>query len=184
MSPSENESRANSAKNINSETQSTRNDKERADKNGPSSKGLKHVQIKGDGDCLFRAVAQCLQRVDEDKLVHYLRQRAVDEMSKHAKKYKNFFVNFNESEFMSDCNEYRKSGKYDGYFGDVLPLALSTTLNIPIKVLNGEDITPLESSVNHEVVIENLVHNYELKHYDRGKNMIVIVNMMTDTICA
>ena len=166
------------------------NAKERLE-NLATSFGFTVVQITGDGNCFFRAVAfQLLQilltsscpeslrvhirslgfneQIDVEDLASKLRELVVDEWQENSQEYIPFFENM---DMQLESERFRNSGEFAGQLGDALPLTMTNILRIPIFILTTVHnmpfvpVIPRRNIDNHQVIF--LSYNQEGPgHYD------------------
>ena len=156
-----------------------------------TSFGFTVVQITGDGNCFFRAVAfQLLQilltsscpeslrvhirslgfneQIDVEDLASKLRELVVDEWQENSQEYIPFFENM---DMQLESERFRNSGEFAGQLGDALPLTMTNILRIPIFILITVHnmpflpVIPRRNIDNYQVIF--LSYNQEGPgHYD------------------
>ena len=156
-----------------------------------TSFGFTVVQITGDGNCFFRAVAfQLLQilltsscpeslrvhirslgfneQIDVEDLASKLRELVVDEWQENSQEYIPFFENM---DMQLESERFRNSGEFAGQLGDALPLTMTNILRIPIFILTTVHnmpflpVIPRRNIDNYQVIF--LSYNQEGPgHYD------------------
>lgn len=154
--------------------------------------GLTHVPIKGDGNCFFSAVAFHLSvllsspsvsdeilrhllsigiipTMSENEMSIALRILVVDEWNRNADEYINFLPE--SSNFFGEVANYRVSGYFGGPLGDLMPLAMTNVLGIPLAIITTESHTPIISVCPQDQIrmgapIFLAYTSYGLGHYD------------------
>ena len=131
-----------------------------------STWGFDIVEVTGDGNCLFTAVAMQLQQMmslnahNESLLMsHLAEQMGIDTStsindignilrSKVVQELKGERVDFYQSflpsdvNFFSEADRFIQSGTFSGPLGDLIPLAIANVIQIPLFVLNPSFLTP------------------------------------------
>jgi hypothetical protein len=161
-----------------------------------SKYGIERLPVKGDGNCLFYALAEGLMyemKVDPNefglqlrrlfrlptnfRLVDFadrLRQICVDQWRLNEDYYSQF-VDTEKVAFLKEVKKFSKNGVSDSTLGDIVPLTIANTLMINITIFTSVldlpriDVKPEHK--NHSVSLTRktiyLAYNqYGLGHYD------------------
>ena len=131
-----------------------------------SSWGFDIVEVTGDGNCLFAAVAMQLQQMmtlnarNQSLLMsHLAEQMGIDTSTsindiasilrgKVVQELKGERVDFYQSfmpsdiTFFSETDRFIQSGTFSGPLGDLIPLAVANVIQIPLFVLIPSFLTP------------------------------------------
>lgn len=154
--------------------------------------GLTHVPIKGDGNCFFSAVAFHLSvllsspslsdelsrhlpsigimpTMNASEISIALRILVVDEWNRNADEYMNFLPD--SSNYFREVANYRVSGYFGGPLGDLMPLAMTNVLGIPLAIITTESHTPIISVCPQDRIRTGApmflaYTSYGLGHYD------------------
>ena len=158
--------------------------------------GIERMPVKGDGNCLFYALAEGLlyeMKYDPDdfgvqmrrslrlpsqyRLVDFadrLRQICVDQWRLHEDYYSQF-VDQEKVAFLKEVKKFSKNGVSDSTLGDIVPLTIANTLNINITIFTSVldlpriDVKP-ERKSNVLPSIRKTIYlaynQYGLGHYD------------------
>ncbi|CAF0841472.1 unnamed protein product [Rotaria sp. Silwood1] len=155
---------------------------------------IQRLQVKGDGNCLFYALAEGLiyeMKMDPDRfrlqleafglsldfrLVDFanrLRQICVNEWKLNEQFYSQF-VDTHKVSFLKEVKKFSKNGVSDSTLGDIVPLTISNTFNIKIIIftsvsnLSRIEIKPANgnnASLPQKTIF--LAYNqYGIGHYD------------------
>lgn len=154
--------------------------------------GFQRLQVKGDGNCLFYALAQGLiheMKMDPDnfswdlqvfglsaniRLVDFatrLRQICIEQWKLNEQFYSQF-VDTHNIIFSKEIKKFSKTGVSDSTLGDIVPLTISNTLNINIIIftsvsnLSRIDIKPTNGNNSSEKIIYLAYNQYGIGHYD------------------
>ena len=156
-----------------------------------SSFGFSIVQVSGNGNCFFRAVAFQLSHIlsspscpdilrnhmqnhgienhlTVEQITTRLRELIVSEWQENELSYSSFFERI---DMHAESEQFRISGEFAGPLGDTMPLAMANVLNMPVYILTSVHNFPFlsvfpHSSVNGDTGIF-LSHNQEgPEHYD------------------
>jgi hypothetical protein len=123
-----------------------------------SKHGIERLPVKGDGNCLFYALAEGLMyemKVDPNefgynirdlfrlpshfRLVDFadrLRQLCVDQWRLHEDYYSQF-VDQEKVSFLKEVKKFSKNGVSDSILGDIVPLTIANTLNVKITIFTS-----------------------------------------------
>lgn len=158
--------------------------------------GIQRLPVKGDGNCLFYALAEGLiyeMKLDRDgfglhirqlmrlpinfRLVDFadrLRQACVDQWRLHEDYYSQF-VDTEKVSFLKEVKKFSKSGVSDSILGDIVPLTIANTLNINIVIFTSvSDLPRIDVKPEHKNNLASsrrktiyLAYNqYGIGHYD------------------
>lgn len=161
-----------------------------------STWGFGIVEVTGDGNCLFTAVATQLQQmlslnardkpsllmshlkeqvgIDVSSSVSYissiLRRQVVQELKGERVEYYQSFLP-SEVNIISEADRFRQSGTFSGPLGDLIPLAIANVIQIPLFVLNPSYLTPFmmicpESMVPAQEAVYLAYNGSGPGHYD------------------
>ncbi|CAF1300986.1 unnamed protein product [Adineta steineri] len=161
-----------------------------------SKYGIGRIPVKGDGNCLFYALAEglmyemksdpndfglqlrrALRLPSNFHLVDFadrLRQICVDQWRLHEDYYSQF-VDTEKVAFLKEVKKFSKNGVSDSTLGDIVPLTIANTLNINITIFTSVldlpriDVKPeqKQNSVSLTRKTIYLAYNqYGLGHYD------------------
>lgn len=118
---------------------------------------IHRVRVKGDGNCLFYALAEgliyemkmdpnvfCLKleefglslNISSREFADRLRKLCVDEW-KSKEQFYSQFVNTEQISFLKEVKKFSKSGVSDSTLGDIVPLTISNILNIEIVIFTS-----------------------------------------------
>jgi hypothetical protein len=157
--------------------------------------GIQRLQVKGDGNCLFYALAEGL--IHEMKMDQYrfgshlqtfglstdirltnfanrLRQICIEQWKLHEQFYSQF-VDTQEISFLKEVKKFSKTGVSDSILGDIVPLTISNTFNIQILIftsvsnLSRIDIKPTNhnnSTLAPQKIIYLAYNQFGVGHYD------------------
>ena len=136
--------------------------------------GLSIVPVPGDGNCFFSTVAFHLSNLltatsphmdvvnhlsslgltadmEITELANALRELVVEEWTgPNAEEYMNFIDS--EVNFYSEVSKYRTPGYFHGPLGDLMPIAMSNVLNLPMCIITSESHTPVISICPRQAV--------------------------------
>ncbi|CAF2368817.1 unnamed protein product [Rotaria sp. Silwood2] len=155
---------------------------------------IQRLQVKGDGNCLFYALAEGLiyeMKMDPDRfrlqleafglssdfrLVDFanrLRQICVNEWKLNEQFYSQF-VDRHKVSFHKEVRKFSKNGVSDSTLGDIVPLTISNTFNITIiiftSVSNLSRIEIKPANGNNGLLPQKSIflayNQYGLGHYD------------------
>jgi hypothetical protein len=157
--------------------------------------GIQRLQVKGDGNCLFYALAEGLiyeMKMDPNRFAlqlqtfglsinfrlidfaNRLRQICIEQWKLNEQFYSQFVDTQNIS-FLKEVKKFSKTGVSDSTLGDIVPLTISNTFNIKILIftsvsnLSRIDIKPtngINSSLLPEKRIYLAYNQYGIGHYD------------------
>ncbi len=157
--------------------------------------GIQRLQVKGDGNCLFYALAEGLiyeMKMDPNRFAlqlqtfglsinfrlsdfaNRLRQICIEQWKLNEQFYSQFVDTQNMS-FLKEVKKFSKTGVSDSTLGDIVPLTISNTFNIKILIftsvsnLSRIDIKPtngIHSSLLPEKRIYLAYNQYGIGHYD------------------
>ncbi|UJR30368.1 hypothetical protein I4U23_017903 [Adineta vaga] len=161
-----------------------------------SKYGIERLPVKGDGNCLFYALAEGLMyemKYDPDefglplrrslrlptqfRLVDFadrLRQICVDQWRLNEDYYSQF-VDREKIVFLKEVKKFSKNGVSDSTLGDIVPLTIANTLNINITIFTSVlDLPRIDVKAEHKNSLLSstrktiyLAYNqYGLGHYD------------------
>jgi len=158
-----------------------------------SNANVQRVQVKGDGNCLFYALAQGLiyeMKKDANyfgrqlqtfglsadlpltSFAKRLRQICVEQWKLNEDFYSQFLSTENIS-FTKELRRFSKTGVSDSILGDVVPLTIANTFNIDILIITSLanlaqiEVKPSQqSSSTYRKVIYLAYNQYDLGHYD------------------
>jgi hypothetical protein len=156
-----------------------------------AARGMQRLKVKGDGNCLFYALAQGLMyemNMDPNTFAYQfetfglssnfsvsdfancLRKICVDQWKSNEHFYSQFVDTQNKS-FHKEIKKFSKNGVSDSILGDIVPLTISNTFNIEILIftsvsnLSQIDIKPTNGSLSQKVIY--LAYNQcGMGHYD------------------
>jgi superfamily I DNA and/or RNA helicase len=156
---------------------------------------IQRLQVKGDGNCLFYALAQGLIyeiKMDPNRFTfqlqtfglstnlrlsdfaNRLRQICIEQWKSNEQFYSQFVDTQNIS-FLKEVKKFSKTGVSDSTLGDIVPLTISNTFNIKIIIftsvsnLSRIDIKPTNgnnSSLLPQKIIYLAYNQYGIGHYD------------------
>ena len=156
---------------------------------------IQRLQVKGDGNCLFYALAegliyemkkdpyrfaaqlQAFSLSSDFRLVDFadaLRQICVDQWRSNEQFYSQF-VDSGKVSFLKEVKKFSKNGVSDSTLGDIVPLTISNAFSIQIVIftsvsnLSRIDVKPTNgnnSSVVPQKVIYLAYNQYGTGHYD------------------
>ncbi|CAF0762984.1 unnamed protein product [Rotaria sordida] len=123
-----------------------------------SKHGIERLPVKGDGNCLFYALAEGLiyeMKIDPHEFglqihrlfrlpIHFrlvdfadcLRQICVDQWRLHEDYYSQF-VDKEKVAFLKEVKKFSKNGVSDSTLGDIVPLTIANTLNVNITIFTS-----------------------------------------------
>ena len=157
--------------------------------------GFQRYPVKGDGNCLFYALAQGLiyearkdpnsfgnhlQRVHlsaDLHLVHFskrLREICIEQWRTYEQFY-NQFVPIPQAKFRREVQKFSKTGVCDSALGDIVPLTVSNALSIQIIIftsvlnLSRIDIKPTNENISSLPTLKQIFlayNQYGRGHYD------------------
>jgi len=161
-----------------------------------SKYGIERLPVKGDGNCLFYALAEGLMyemKVDPNefglqlrrlfrlpthfRLVDFadrLRQICVDQWRLHEDYYSQF-VDTEKVAFLKEVKKFSKNGVSDSTLGDIVPLTIANTLMINITIFTSVlDLPRIDVKPEHKTNSISLTrktiylayNQYGLGHYD------------------
>jgi len=161
-----------------------------------SRHGIERLPVKGDGNCLFYALAQGLiyeMKVDPHdlglqlnrffrlsanfRLVDFadrLRQICVDQWRENEDYYSQF-VDAEKHSFLKEVKKFSKNGVSDSILGDIVPLTIANTFNINITIFTSVlDLPRIDVKPEHKNHLVSLTrktiylayNQYGLGHYD------------------
>lgn len=162
--------------------------------------GFQRDPVKGDGNCLFYALAQGLiyeARKDPNSFGNHLRQfhlSADFHLGHFAKRLReicieqwrtnepfyNQFVPIPQVKFRKEVHKFSKTGVCDSALGDIVPLTISNALRIQIVIftsvsnLSRIDIKPTDESISslRSLKLIFLAYNqYGRGHYDAAYSL-------------
>lgn len=85
------------------------------------------------------------------ELANALRELVVEEWTgPNAEEYMNFIDS--EVNFYSEVSKYRTPGYFHGPLGDLMPIAMSNILNLPMCIITSESHTPVISICPRQAV--------------------------------
>ncbi|CAF1553914.1 unnamed protein product [Adineta ricciae] len=159
-----------------------------------SDHNIQRLQVDGDGNCLFYALAEGLlreMRKDPYNFGLYLQTFGVSVQSslvsfaktlrqicvtqwKLNEHYYSQFVDMQHISFSKEVKKFSKTGVSDSILGDIVPLTISNALNVRITIFTSVsnlpriDIKPenLTSSLACRRVIYLAYNQYGAGHYD------------------
>ena len=128
-------------------------------------KGLKYIVVKGDGFCLFHAVAECLGRSNEGQTI---KNEVLDELKRDPTRYKNLLLKNGPDEDGQIWDKHLKSIENQGWGVEPEMAAIQTLYNKGISIwYPGEDGTPIQDkefcSEDQDAII---LAYYPNKHYN------------------
>ena len=153
--------------------------------------GMQRLKVKGDGNCLFYALAQGLiheMRIDPNRFAYQLDAFGLSSdirLSDFANRLRNIcveqwkfngqfysqFVDTQKTSFNKEVKKFSKNGVSDSTLGDIVPLTISNTFNIQILIftsvsnLSQIDVKPTNGSLPQKVIY--LAYNQcGMGHYD------------------
>ncbi len=156
---------------------------------------IQRLQVNGDGNCLFYALAEGLiYEMKRDPNIfaielqtfglslnsrfidfaNRLRQLCIDQWKTNEPFYSQF-VNTERISFLKEVKKFSKTGVSDSTLGDIVPLTISNTLNIKIIIftsvsdLSRIDIKPTNGDnalLLPQKIIYLAYNQYGLGHYD------------------
>lgn len=158
--------------------------------------GFERLPVKGDGNCLFYALAEGLMyemKVDPHEFglqirqlfrlpsnfrlvdfANYLRQMCVDQWRLHEDYYSQF-VEKEKVTFLKEVKKFSKNGVSDSTLGDIVPLTIANALDIKITIFTSVsnlpriDVKPEHknnSSSFSQKTIYLAYNQYGIGHYD------------------
>lgn len=158
--------------------------------------GIQRLPVKGDGNCLFYALAEGLMyemKLDRDgfglyirqlirlpisfRLVEFadrLRQVCVDQWRSNESYYSQF-IDKEKFSFLKEVKKFSKNGVSDSILGDIVPLTISNTLNINITIFTSvSDLPRIDVKPEHKNHLLSLTrktiylayNQYGIGHYD------------------
>ena len=140
--------------------------------------GLSILPVAGDGNCFFSSVAFYLSNLmaissEPNEVVNHLgslgltsnmeiteladalRALVVDEWSgPNAENYMNFIEG--DIDFNSEVSKFKNSGYFHGPLGDLMPIAMSNVLNLPLCIITSESHTPVISICPQQAITGSL----------------------------
>eukprot|EP00602_Paraphysomonas_sp_CaronLab_P005141 CAMPEP_0185036112 /NCGR_PEP_ID=MMETSP1103-20130426/28577_1 /TAXON_ID=36769 /ORGANISM="Paraphysomonas bandaiensis, Strain Caron Lab Isolate" /LENGTH=453 /DNA_ID=CAMNT_0027573509 /DNA_START=410 /DNA_END=1771 /DNA_ORIENTATION=- len=119
-----------------------------------NNRGLHVVEVDGDGNCLFRAVAHQIW-LDEDRHLD-LRKKVVDHMQKHAARYASFCAD--------DFKEHLQHMRMPGVWGDDLEIRALEEITDRLIVIYS----------SHSPTIEPLNTNFDEARHMKGVKPIIL----------
>jgi hypothetical protein len=161
-----------------------------------SEHGIQRLPVKGDGNCLFYALAEGLMyemKLDPNEFGFYLRQlfrlpthfRLVDfadrlrqicvDQWKLNEDYYSQFVDRENVAFLKEVKKFSKNGVSDSTLGDIVPLTIANTLNINITIFTSlSDLPRIDVKCEHKhnslsstrKTIYLAYNQYGVGHYD------------------
>lgn len=158
--------------------------------------GIERILVKGDGNCLFYALAEGLMyemKVDPHgfglplqrlcrlstnfrlvDLADCLRQLCVDQWRLHEDYYSQF-VDQEKVSFLKEVKKFSKSGVSDSTLGDIVPLTIANALNVNITIFTSVsnlpriDVKPERKSSSLSTTPKRIYlayNQYGIGHYD------------------
>ena len=157
--------------------------------------GIQRLPVKGDGNCLFYALAEGLMyemKTDPNQFGFYLRdlfrlpthfrlidfadrlrQLCVDQW-KLNEDYYSQFVDREKVAFLKEVKKFSKNGVSDSILGDIVPLTIANTLNIHITIFTSLlDLPRIDVKREHKVNSSSIrktiylaYNQYGVGHYD------------------
>jgi hypothetical protein len=153
---------------------------------------FQRLQVKGDGNCLFYALAQGL--IHEMKMDPYrfavqletyglyinyrltdfanrLRQICIEQWRLYEQFYSQF-VDTQRTSFSKEVKKFSKTGVSDSILGDIVPLTISNAFNIKIVIftsvsnLSRIDIKPTNPDTIPQKIIFLAYNQHGIGHYD------------------
>ncbi|KAI3641367.1 hypothetical protein MIR68_000497 [Amoeboaphelidium protococcarum] len=122
--------------------------------------GLRLQQIKGDGNCLFRALSDQLHG-SEDRHVEF-RQMVCDYIDKHRDEFVPFLLE--EDDGNTDIEEYVAKMRQNGtYGGNIELVAFSRLISAEIWIYQNERVYQISSAGASSKILRIAYHSYE--HY-------------------
>jgi len=131
------------------------------------SQGLYLKEMKKDGNCLFRAVADQLE--DDEENHNLYRSVATDFLKKNKEKMKKFIAQENGE----NIDEYIAHMEKDGSWGGHLELsALSHKLNLTIKIyIKDQECITIEGTQRKGARLIRIAFHKAQEHYDSIKRL-------------
>ncbi|CAF3421226.1 unnamed protein product [Rotaria socialis] len=156
---------------------------------------MQRVPVKGDGNCLFYALAEgllyememdpnrfCLQleafglssKLRVTDFANSLRQICVNEWKLNEQFYSQF-VDTQQVSFLKEVKKFSKNGVSDSTLGDIVPLTVSNRLNVSIIIFTSvSNLSRIEVEPTHgnntpassQKTIYLAYNQYGLGHYD------------------
>ncbi len=137
-----------------------------------STRKLKLVAIKGDGNCFYRAIATAYYK---DPDMHYpLRRTLMDHMLAEADEYSLYFED--SKRFTRVLQANKRKGVWNSDLCDLVPLAVSKLLNIRVEVysvITNEEDENETSEVIRYVFGERNPNTLRLLHQDNHYDLLV-----------
>ena len=151
---------------------------------------IQRLQVKGDGNCLFYALAEGLiyeirkdphrfglqlQKFDLSlnlyliDFANRLRQICIEQWRLNEDFYSQF-VNTEKISFPKEVKKFSKTGVSDSTLGDIVPLTISNTFNIQILIftsvndLSRIDIKPINTTPEKTIYLA--YNQFGIGHYD------------------
>jgi hypothetical protein len=154
--------------------------------------GFQRLQVKGDGNCLFYALAEGLiyeMKIDPYRFAVQLQTFGLDinyRLTDFANRlrqicieqwrfYEQFYSQFVDTQcisFLKEVKKFSKTGVSDSILGDIVPLTISNALNIKIIIftsvsnLSRIDIKPTNTNTSPEKTIFLAYNQHGIGHYD------------------
>jgi hypothetical protein len=154
---------------------------------------IQRIQVKGDGNCLFYALAEGLiyeMKIDPNgfgsqlqafglskdfRLIDFanrLRQICIEQWKLDEQFYSQF-IDTHKTSFHKELKKFSKTGVSDSTLGDIVPLTISNTFNIKILIITSVsnlsqiDIKPTHGINNSPQKMIYLAYNQSgIGHYD------------------
>jgi hypothetical protein len=127
--------------------------------------GLEGIEVQGDGNCFFTAVAFHLSNLlhsGDNAIIEHLGQMGVlpsmtvpdlsiklrnlivqEWRGDFASDYASFLPD--ETNYLAEVQQYERPGFFGGNLGDLMPMAMANLLGIPLAIITSEPSTPLIS---------------------------------------
>ena len=122
--------------------------------------------IEGDGNCLFRAIADQLENDEENHRIY--RIRAVNYLKKNKKFFEKFIID--DTSFEKYCNNMENCGEWGGNL-EIQALHKDLKINIILHVLEGPPIIIKDENFKNTVNLAFHTSDNIFEHYSSVKKL-------------